>query len=282
MARASDKEGIGMKKSVLLWSLAIILTLLSAGYQRKTGPTYPMHDKIAIDGSAVSYSFARSHGGDGDQPVTLTAPDTAISGRLFYRRFKAPEEFMPLQLMRIGDTLFGALPHQPPAGKLEYYVELSGRGKTMIVPERQAVVTRFKGEVPPYVLAPHIILMFIAMLFSTRTGLEAFSPNGRTRNLTIWTVVTLCIGGMILGPLVQRFAFGELWTGVPFGWDLTDNKTLIAFLGWIAALIGHRGGRYPRYIVIAAAVLLLAVYLVPHSVLGSELDYATGKVRIGQ
>jgi hypothetical protein len=271
-----------MKRSVLFWGLAIIITLLSAGYQRKTGPTYPMHDKVSFDGSAVQYSFARSHGGDGDQPVILVAPDTMVSGRLFFRRFKAVEDFVPVPLMRSGDTLIGALPHQPPAGKLEYYVEISGRGKTMIVPEHQAVVTRFKGEVPPYVLAPHIILMFIAMLFSTRTGLEAFASGGRTGKLTIWTVVTLGIGGMILGPLVQRYAFGALWTGVPFGWDLTDNKTLIAFLGWLVAFIAQRNRRNSRYIIIAAAVLLLAVYLVPHSMHGSELDYTTGKVRIGQ
>jgi hypothetical protein len=42
---------------------------------------------------------------------------------------------------------------------------------------------------------------------------------------------------MILGPVVQKFAFGEYWTGFPFGTDLTDNKTLIAFIGWIIALV---------------------------------------------
>ena len=41
-------------------------------------------------------------------------------------------------------------------------------------------------------------------------------------------LLLLAVGGFILGPLVQNYAFGELWTGVPFGWDLTDNKTLIA------------------------------------------------------
>ena len=40
---------------------------------------------------------------------------------------------------------------------------------------------------------------------------------------------------MILGPLTQYYAFGALWTGFPFGIDLTDNKTLIALIGWIIA-----------------------------------------------
>lgn len=271
-----------MKKGILLWGLAIVITLLSAGYQRITGPSYPVRGHIPLSGKTIAYSFERDHDGAGDQIITLIAPDTAISGRLFYRRFKAAEEFMPAPLNRSGDTLTGSLPHQPPAGKLEYYVQLQHHGDSVIVPGRQAVVTRFRGHVPGIILAPHIILMFMAMLFSTRTGLEAFIRGGGTRNLTIWTVVTLVVGGMILGPLMQRFAFGELWTGAPFGWDLTDNKTLIALLGWIVALIRHRHSHFPRYAVIVAAVLLLAVYMIPHSILGSELDYATGKIRVGQ
>ncbi len=55
-----------------------------------------------------------------------------------------------------------------------------------------------------------------------------------------WTLFLFIAGGMILGPLVQYFAFGELWTGIPFGWDLTDNKTLIALIFWILAVVMNR------------------------------------------
>ncbi len=85
---------------------------------------------------------------------------------------------------------------------------------------------------------------------------------------------------MILGPLVQKYAFGELWTGVPFGWDLTDNKTLIAFIFWILAVVMNRKKERPLYTALAAVVLLL-VYSIPHSMFGSELDYATGQVTQG-
>jgi cytochrome bd-type quinol oxidase subunit 2 len=116
--------------------------------------------------------------------------------------------------------------------------------------------------------------MFLAMLFSTRAGLEALDKNGNPRKLVIWTTGLLFVGGMILGPLVQKYAFGALWTGFPFGFDLTDNKTLIAMLGWIAALIAGRKGKPARVWVLGASVLLLIVYLIPHSLLGSQLDYS--------
>ncbi len=123
--------------------------------------------------------------------------------------------------------------------------------------------------------------MFVGMLWSTRAGIEALSPNGRTRHLTLWTTVILTVGGLILGPIVQKYAFGALWTGVPFGWDLTDNKTLIASLGWVAVLIRQRRQPFPRYWILAAAILLLIVFLIPHSIMGSRLDYASGQVTTG-
>jgi hypothetical protein len=85
---------------------------------------------------------------------------------------------------------------------------------------------------------------------------------------------------MVLGPLVQKYAFGDLWTGIPFGWDLTDNKTLIAMVFWVLAVIMNRIKERPLYTVLAAFILLL-VYSIPHSMFGSELDYSTGQVTQG-
>jgi len=84
----------------------------------------------------------------------------------------------------------------------------------------------------------------------------------------------------VLGPVVQYYAFGDLWTGIPFGWDLTDNKTLIAGIFWALAVIMNRKKERPLYTILAAVVLLL-VYSIPHSMFGSELNYETGSVTQG-
>ena len=85
----------------------------------------------------------------------------------------------------------------------------------------------------------------------------------------------LAVGGMILGPVVQKFAFDAYWTGWPFGHDLTDNKTLVAIIAWAAAAVATRRGKNPKPWAIGAATVTLAVFMIPHSVLGSELDYRT-------
>jgi hypothetical protein len=175
---------------------------------------------------------------------------------------------------------FAEVPQQPPAGKLQYYIELTDSKGTRTILKDTPVVIRFKGAVPSYILAPHILLMFLAMLFSTLAGLMAITKHPLYRKYSVWTLVLFIAGGLILGPIVQKFAFGDLWTGVPFGWDLTDNKTLIAFIFWTLAVIMNMKKERPFYTIVASVVLLL-VFSIPHSIFGSELDYSSGQVTQG-
>jgi hypothetical protein len=91
-------------------------------------------------------------------------------------------------------------------------------------------------------------------------------------------LVIVVIGGLVFGPIIQKYAFGKLWTGVPFGFDLTDNKTLLSIIFWIAAFFLKKKS---KYWIVAAAALMIIVYLIPHSMLGSELDPKTGIIKTG-
>ena len=270
-----------MKKQILLWGLALVITAGSAVFQRKTGPTYPLGGTADLAGQRIVYSLDRSHGGRTDDTVAIMVPHGQAQGIVHYRRYRTAEPFVDIPMSRDGNLLTANLPSQPPAGQLEYYVELQADGQRIIIPEQRTAVIRFKGDVPQVVLASHILFIFAAMLLSSRTGLEAINPNGSSRRLTMWTTVLLFIGGLLLGALVQKYAFGSYWTGVPLGWDLTDNKTLIAFIGWGIAWLQHRRRPFPRYWVLAAALIMLVVFLIPHSILGSQLDYSTGQIQVG-
>jgi hypothetical protein len=120
------------------------------------------------------------------------------------------------------------------------------------------------------------------MLLSTRTGLEVFADQPQLKRLTGWSLAFLAVGGLVFGPIMQKFAFDAYWTGWPFGSDLTDNKTAVAVLAWLVAAFALRRSRKPKVWVVGAAVVVLAVFLIPHSLLGSELKVtATGQPVIG-
>jgi hypothetical protein len=254
--------------------LAGLITLASVYYQRKTGPTYPIAGHVVLDTATFTYKFLRSHGGEGGAGVEVASEDAAVNGLLVWRRYPTSDSWAEIPMERKGNKLVAELPHQPLAGKVEYHVRLlSGDAEQMLPPDR-AVVLRFRGDVPAALMLPHILFMFAAMLFSTRAGLAALTRHEKTGSYVAWTAGLTSVGGMIFGPIVQYYAFGSFWTGVPFGWDLTDNKTLIAMIGWVAAFITTRRSKRARGWVLGASILMLVTFLIPHSLLGSQLDYA--------
>ena len=261
-------------RSVLYWVVAVVVTLASARWQRMSGPTYPVAGEVMLGGQAVAVELTRTHGGDGDQPVRILVPDPEVRGEIAWRRYPTAEAWADLPMARDGEWHAAALPHQPPAGKLEYQVRLTRGGETATFPPRPAI-TRFKGGVPAVVLIPHIFAMFFGMLLSSRAGLEALAAAGRPATLARLTLLLIGVGGFILGPAVQKYAFDAWWTGVPFGWDLTDNKTLVAGVAWAWAVWRLRGGRSARGAVVLAALVTLVVFVIPHSAWGSEIDWTT-------
>lgn len=320
-------------KKLMLWILAVFITLGAAVYQRLTGPTYPAKGEATIDGQTVKARLPRSAENIADCEIMIRGTG-GLEGYIEYMRYKTEDPWVKVPMEHKQGGLAGMLPKQPMAGKLAYKVTLVAGDKEAALNGDQPVVIRFKGPVPNWVLIPHVIIMFLAMLFSTVAGLSAFGKvkvwpafkflpglilfvvglgsayaifklvgipkimgmnllwlcipasigigaliaaipmKADHRTFAKWTVVVLFIGGFILGPLVQKFSFGVLWSGFPLGFDLTDNKTLIAMVGWIAVLFLMRKGKQARAWTVLAAVLLMVVYSIPHSVRGSELDYS--------
>ncbi len=263
-----------MKQSLMFWIIAFIITAVVLVYQRRTGPTYPLDGKTSIAGTEIAYHFERTHAGQTDHTVALKTNDRNIKGVLEWKRFKTADDWTKVEMAYRNDSLTASFPGQPPAGKIEYRIILTSGNETALVPENRTVVLRFRGEVPAAVLILHIAVMFASLIFSTRAGLETFSKEPKLKKLIYWTIGTALLGGVILGPLMQWYSFGAFWTGWPFGSDLTDNKTALMILLWIAAALSLRMSKKPKRWVFIASVMTLVVFLIPHSILGSELDYA--------
>jgi len=265
-----------MRRPAVQWTIAIVITLLSAVWQRWSGPTYPLRGQAALDGQAIAYRLERTNSITTRLPVVVKAPESAVTGVVEWRRFPTSDAFQALPMTRNGEALEAAIPPapvrlMPMAGKLEYRVVLSKPGARVSFPERPAVA-RFKGDVPAWILIPHVAAMFFGMLFSTRAAMAA-AFGGNTRTWGYATVALLVTGGFVLGPLVQKLAFGEYWTGIPWGYDLTDNKTLIAGVAWIIAALQLRGGGQARLAVVLATVVTMVIFAIPHSVWGSQAKW---------
>lgn len=266
-------------KKVLFWTLAVLISCAAMVYQRMTGPTYPKDYVITHDGSEYKFELPRSNQGQPNCRVEIDLPEP-VEGNLIWRKYPTNELWDTIALTRDFGLLTATLPNQPPAGKLEYHLELRANGNIIDIGDTENVVIRFRGSVPAWALIPHVLMMVLTIIWSAAVIFFALANMPvYKRNLGI-AIIFLLIGGFVLGPIVQKYSFGQFWTGWPLGKDLTDNKVLFALIPMAAAWF-LRNKTYGRWLAVASAVILLGMYLIPHSARGSELDYETGQVVTG-
>lgn len=271
-----------MKRSVLIWAVTVCLTLAFLVWQRVSGPTHAVKFRTAVAGALAEGKLQRGGSISRDLPVTVHAPDPGLAATVVWRRYPTGDPWQELPMARDGEWLRAALPRQKMAGKLEYQVRLQKDGQSVQVPAREAAVARYKGDVPAVLLICHVACMIIGMFYSSACGMTALLRGPRSlRNLSRLAFGFLLVGGCILGPIVQKYAFNAYWTGWPLGSDWTDNKLAVGALVWLLAVWSCRGARpgrpAGRWWAVAAMLVVLVVYGIPHSIHGSTLDYATGE-----
>ena len=258
--------------------LAFLSMYALASYQRRTGPTWPIAVDESLAGSAVSGELIRTQAGEGDARVSLGVADQEIQGEVVWRPYPTNEEWGRLEMVREdsaeGSELVAYLPHQPMAAKLEYSVRLFKGSEELALPHGETSIIRYREAVPAWVLIPHILVMFVTLWIVFRAALGALLGEIGVRRFIPWILGLLLFGGFFLGPLVQKYAFDAWWTGWPFGGDWTDNKTLAALIAWLMAWwVCRYRPQLQRLAVLLATVVMVVVYLIPHSIHGSELDW---------
>lgn len=281
-------------KVFLLWVITIIIALSTMVYQRLTGPTYPKKVSVELGGEKYNLNLLRSNEIGSPCDININIDDKEVTGIIHYKRYNTSDEWQIVDMQRktinkkafFGkgeeiSVLSATLPEQAAAGKVEYFIELAKGTETANITKEEPVVVRFKGFVPRYILFPHIFFMVLSLLFGVRTGIEVLFKGKRAMQFTLTTIIALGIGGLFLGPMVQFYAFGEYWTGWPFGGDWTDNKTLFAFIFWVIAFLVLKKKPQNKLWPLIALLVLFSVYLIPHSMGGSELNPETGKIETG-
>ncbi len=266
-----------MNRLLIVWILAVLTTLAVAIYQRTSGPTYPL--KLKVDD--ISIKLPRSSSQNVACTISVPGSPNFNNARIIWRYFPGEYSYDTIPMQFQNNYWIGELPTQPPAGKLQYFIELyQDETPYFSSVDRQAII-RYKGEVPTGALVPHIIFMFLASLFSFVALYMIIFKSGNFNRIHQFTVVSLFLGGLVFGPIVQKFAFGAYWTGFPVGMDLTDNKTLIVFLIWLIPFMIKKMEIRRKWIIIAA-ICMLIINSIPHSTLGSELNRKTNTIETGK
>jgi hypothetical protein len=271
------------QRTIWFWLAAVAITLAAIIFQRKTGPTYPQKVDFVVDTVDVTVELPRSHEVDKPLQISIPALPWEYTAKLYHRPYPLDTTWTEEPPFWPEEGKFVSyLPEvSQKAAKLEYFIQVENfsSGEVANFPETPIVI-RYKGSVPAWALIPHIILIFMALIFSSLSGVMAAFKHERHKLWGVITLLFILVGGLIFGPIVQKFAFDHYWTGFPFGQDLTDNKTLIMFVVWLIAVLINRKGKVPIANTMAA-IFTLAIYCIPHSLRGSEFNYESGEIVTG-
>ena len=138
-----------------------------------------------------------------------------------------------------------------------------------------------RDEVPTWLLILHILFMFAGLLLAFRTGLEALRRDGHwQKSRSPWTLAGDRDRRPAHGAAGAEIRLRRLLDRLSAGRRPDRQQDPVrAVLFWLAAFFLRKKSRWWT---VAATVLMVVVYLIPHSVLGSELDYKTGKIENGK
>ncbi|HCX98870.1 MAG TPA: hypothetical protein DG754_01910 [Bacteroidales bacterium] len=272
-----------MKRTVWFWLIAIVITLAAIVFQRQSGPTYPKKIDFNVDTVSATLKLPRSSEVGSQLQITIPALPWEYTAKLHHRPYPSNNDWtVEPPFWPEDDKFVSYLPEvNQKAAKLEYFIEIEHFTSDEVIklPE-EPVVIRYKGSVPAWALIPHIVFIFIALIFSSLSGVMAAFNHDKYKFWAVATLILIFVGGLVFGPIVQKFAFDHFWTGFPFGQDLTDNKTLIMFVVWLMAVLVNWKRSVPM-VTVLAAIFTLIIYCIPHSLRGSEFSYESGEIVTG-
>lgn len=274
--------------------IAILFTVLLLGYARRTTMVRSGHKVVEQSGISIDHRTVPKQVGDGIPVISATVKGTSQVSLVY--RIGQEGEFLrlPMNPLPGEPNVFAAtLPHYPKASKAWYYIEterMTAGGEVKVtLPDKDSgtfkpIMLKYEGKVPVYIIIPHVLCNFGAIFFAALTLFSAIDVRKGKKLLKesikfpFLTFILLFLGFLPFGIAMNWFAFGATWEAFPFGKDVTDNKSQIILLFWLATLILVKGtifgkgetknlvsdGGYFNMVIITVLVTI-AMFAIPHS-----------------
>ncbi len=267
---------------ILRYIAALIITILLLAVARRASTRHTEEFNVEVQGTTLTHHSVTEDFGEGPMLSVQAKGADGFKAVIFYSE-KQGGPYQTIDMIPVSDVFTAKLPVLPKGQKWFYHIEVTkGDAKVATFPPDKDQFIKFKGHVSEIILVPHIFSMFATIFLGIMAMLTSFDiarGKGDLRRsvlYTLWTMIFAFIGGFPLGITVAYQAFGVGWGGIPLGWDITDNKTLVLFLLWLITFIlarkGLRGdkmaisGKIYAFLVTLSFVVTFATFLIPHSI----------------
>ncbi len=278
----------GKRKLVLRVIIGALLTVALLGLSRSLSMRRPRDLAARGEGFSVEHTSVTEQIGPGKPEISVTVEGERTVEPVVTYRVGADSTFQTVAMTGEGSGMWRVeLPAYTKGTKVHYAIELLDGGEIIArVPEdrQSSLYIRYKGEVSSAVLILHIVFMFASFYFMIQALWSAvgilYGRDWKSEAVrhARWVLLSSFMGGWPLGFILNYQAFGVIWEGFPFGYDITDNKTQIMFVFWLVSMLLVRGSFLGRgeekdllgargfaAAVIVSFIVSLLIFIVPHS-----------------
>ncbi len=224
-----------MKRSIILWTSAFLLTFLTAYIQSCTDKYNPVTGAITIDGKNVSYRFDKIYKDKGDYRLLIRTDSPDIQAAFKWKK-ENENEWKSVEMKKNEEALVGGIPKQNAGEKILYFAEIKKNENKYVIPDKPVTLI-FKGYVPSTISMLSDFALFGGLLLSFRTALDYFNKNEKIKKLTLFTVATFFVYTVAVTPLRKSYELDAINKKVVPITSLFDLQSILLFILWIAAMI---------------------------------------------
>jgi hypothetical protein len=227
-----------MKQSIILWLGAFVIAFLFAFWNRFSSSEYPITGSFGINMKSVTFKFDKVYRGSDGYKIIIKTDADSLNGRILWRK-KTSNSGWNTEPMNFSEkTLSGEIPHQPPSTLIDYKVKVWKGENVHYLPQTGKVTLKYLGNVPPSIMGFYFLTLYLALLFSVRTGLDYFNENQKIKKLSLFTVMIWIANVMVFNPVKRSY---ELSTRIgstilPIK-ELFDFRHLLLLIIWILGIV---------------------------------------------
>lgn len=248
-----------MKRPLILWSGALLLTFLTGYIQSGTSEYYPVTGTIGIGSGKATYKFEKIYSDSGDYKFIIRIDDPTVNGEVKWKRQNS-NEWNTIKLGKNSNTLYCKIPKQKAGRTMLYYAKLRKDNWTYNLPG-EPVKILFLGYVPSTISFLNFFTLFGGLLLSFRVGLEFFNENQKIKKLTLFTVSFFFLYTIAVTPLKKSYELNAVNNKVVPITDLFDLQSIIFFVLWIAAMVIIFNVKDAKYPALFFSILTALVFL---------------------
>jgi hypothetical protein len=227
-----------MKQTIILWIGAFVVSFLFAFGNRFISVEYPETGSFGINMKKVTYQFEKVYRGQDDYKIIIRTGIDSLKGNILWRVKNGHSEWKVAPMKMSGNILTGKIPNQRPSTIVEYRVKVWKDGKIYYLPRSGKITLTYLSTVPSSIMGFYYLTLYLALIFSVRTGLEYFNENQKIKKLALFTIMIWIANVIVFNPVRHSYELSTRIgaTVLPIS-KLFDIQHLSILIIWILGII---------------------------------------------